>query len=196
MLFQPSNLTLIFSQGVLFCPRGYFFENLPLFKGKQKGKWKKPKNREKKVQSPEKNLPLILFWPHFLTQRPIFLTFWDFALQSNPITPNPLFLSNAFPFLTLITYPFSNKIQSVFSIHPNFQSQGKTNFKESTQFPFSHPSDFQTFWLQLFFLIPLSNPFLFFQLLKADKKTPVNFCEVPLENTKQIPSYPKIQGYT
>lgn len=22
-----------------------------------------------------------------------------------------------------------------------------------------------------------------------------DFCEVPLENTKQIPSYPKIQGY-
>ena len=58
-----------------------FFENLPLYKGKQKGKWKKPKNREKKVQSPEKNLPLILFWPHFLTHRPIFLTFWDLSFK-------------------------------------------------------------------------------------------------------------------
>ena len=116
MSFQASNFTPIFSQGVLFCPRRYFFENLPLFKGKYKGKWKKPKNREKKVQSPEKNLPLILFWPRFLTHRPIFLTFWDFVLPPNPITSNHLFLSNSFPFSPPTPYLFSHKT------NPNFSS--------------------------------------------------------------------------
>ena len=93
---------------------GDFFENLPLYKGKQKGKWKKHKNREKKVQLPQKNLPLILFWPHFLTHRPIFLTFWDFHLQINPITKNTLFLSDSFPFFIPTIYLFSHKIQPVF----------------------------------------------------------------------------------
>ncbi len=29
----------------------------------------------------------------------------------------------------------------------------------------------------------------------ANQKLKIKVCEVPLENTKQIPSYPKIQGY-
>ena len=104
-----------FSSEGTFSARRDFFENLPLLKESKKEKGKKLKNPEKKLKSPKKKIQPVSFWPHYLSHRPIFHSFWDFCLKPNLILWKVLSLSNSFPFPSQTYIYFHTKSSLIFT---------------------------------------------------------------------------------